>query len=90
MRILHEVSSSVIKNTYKVFTKLLFNNTLLYSNNNELYQNIANNKPGVKTLTFVYNKSNSKESMEWNKYIEKKLNLYQGTISSNKYTYDNY
>ena len=26
MRILHEVSSSVIKNTYKVFTKLLFNN----------------------------------------------------------------
>ena len=26
MRLLHEVSSSVIKNTYKVFTKLLFNN----------------------------------------------------------------
>lgn len=71
-------------------TKLLFNNTLLYSNNNELYQNIANNRPGIKTLTFVYNKSNSKESMEWNKYIEKKLNLYQGTVSSNKYTYDNY
>lgn len=26
MRLLHEVSSSVIKNTYKVFTKLLYNN----------------------------------------------------------------